>query len=175
MPTLIDRDGRLIDRWIRAGATPAATPAGASVIVPLAAWREAAPAWRDRARNVGVLLSPADDPQLIADDLPTLSLVAVEFPAFTDGRGYSIARLLRGRYDWRGELRAVGDLLRDQLFYLARVGFDTFELRDGVDADAAISAFRDFSERYQAAADTGPLFERRFGPTRPDASIGPSL
>ena len=169
MPTLLDRDGRLIDRWIRARETPGATPAGASVIVPLAAWREAGAAWRKRSRRVGVLLSPADDPETIAGDLPELSLVAVEFPAFTDGRGYSIARLLRERHGWRGELRAVGDVLRDQLFYLARVRFDTFELRDGVDADAAVAAFRDFSERYQAAADAGPLFERRFGATRPGA------
>jgi uncharacterized protein (DUF934 family) len=91
------------------------------------------------------------------------ALVAVNFPQFTDGRGYSSARLLRERYGWRGELRAIGDVFRDQLFYLARCGFDAFALRQGEDAQAALAAFDDFSDAYQTAADRPlPLFRRRF-------------
>jgi uncharacterized protein (DUF934 family) len=95
-------------------------------------------------------------------------LIAVNFPQFTDGRGYSIARLLRERYSWRGELRAIGDVLRDQLFYLARCGFDAFMLREGQDAQAALAAFNDFSEGYQASVERPqPLFRRR-GIVSPD-------
>jgi len=86
----------------------------------------------------------------------------VSFPVFTDGRGYSIARLLRDRHGWTGELRAVGDVLRDQLFALARCGFDSFALRAGQDVQASLAAFGDFSVRYQSATDEPmPLFRRR--------------
>ena len=86
----------------------------------------------------------------------------MQFTSFTDGRGYSIGRLLRQRYGWRGELRAIGDVQRDQLFYLARCGFDAFALRDGEDVEVALAAFDDFSEAYQASVDQPlPLFRRR--------------
>lgn len=165
MPTLIDRNGRRDDAWVRVdGEADLETVApGASVLLPLAEWRRAGSQWAERAGAIGVLLGPADDPADIAEDLDKLALVAVEFPAFTDGRGYSSARLLRERYGWRGELRAVGDVLRDQLFLMTRCGFDTFALRDGVDVDTALSAFSDFSDAYQAAVDRRALFERRSG------------
>jgi uncharacterized protein (DUF934 family) len=86
----------------------------------------------------------------------------VHFPTFTDGRGYSTARLLRERYGYRGELRAVGDVLRDQLFYLSRVGFDAFALRQDQDAEGALASLADFSESYQASVERPqPLFRRR--------------
>jgi uncharacterized protein (DUF934 family) len=86
----------------------------------------------------------------------------VNFPKFNDGRGFSIGRLLRERYGFRGELRAIGDVLRDQLFFLARCGFDAFALRDDQDVDEALGAFADFSEAYQPALDQPvPLFRRR--------------
>jgi uncharacterized protein (DUF934 family) len=89
-------------------------------------------------------------------------MVAVHFPKFNDGRGYSSARLLRERLGFAGELRAVGDVLRDQLFLLARCGFDSFALRADQDPASALSAFKDFSVRYQAATDEVlPLFRRR--------------
>jgi uncharacterized protein (DUF934 family) len=94
----------------------------------------------------------------------------VNFPKFTDGRGYSTGRLLRERYGYRGELRAIGDIFRDQLLYLSRCGFDAFVLRPGEDPQAALAAFGDFSEAYQAAVDRPlPLFRRRFFPS-PDGS-----
>ena len=138
-------------------------PVEGNVIVPLVVWCEQRAALNDRNGLTGVWLAPADEPSEIGDLPP---LIAVHFPAFTDGRGYSTARLLRQRYGFAGELRAFGDVLRDQLFELARCGFDSFVLRDDQDANDALRAFDDFSETYQAAADRGPLFDRRFSPER---------
>ena len=161
MPTLIDRHGRREDVWQALEGDVADAPQGAALLVPLSRWLAQAPALRARAGRLGVLLEPSDDPAAIADDLQTLALIAVRFPLFNDGRGYSIARTLRQRYGWQGELRAVGDVLRDQLFYLSRCGFDSFALADGEPADEAIAFFSTFSEAYQAATDRGPLFARR--------------
>lgn len=107
-------------------------------------------------------LEPGDDPAGVADRLDKAARVEVNFPSFTDGRGYSIARLLRERFGYQGELRAVGDVQRDQLFYLSRCGFDAFLLRDGVDGGEALTALHDFSEAYQASVERPePLFRRR--------------
>ena len=107
-------------------------------------------------------LEPGDDPARVADRLGSAARVEVNFPSFTDGRGYSIARLLRERHGYQGELRAVGDVQRDQLFYLARCGFDAFLLRDGPDAEESLRALQDFSEAYQASVERPePLFRRR--------------
>ena len=89
-------------------------------------------------------------------------MVAIAFPVFTDGRGYSLARLVRERLGFRGELRAVGDVQRDQIFYLLRCGFDAFALGAGKQLDEALGAFEDFTEAYQAGADQPiPLYRRR--------------
>lgn len=159
MPTLIDRNGERGDAWTRVTET---TPVEAThLLVPLAAWQADRAGWIATGARLGVLLGPADDPADLAADLGALSLIAIEFPAFTDGRGYSIARLLRERHGWRGELRAVGDVLIDQLHYLARCGFDSFALADGQSVDAALTAFQPFGESYQAGVDRAPLFARR--------------
>ena len=144
------------------GAAPPVPPAG-DIIVPLALWQARREALLSRAGRLGVWLASHEDPALIAHDLRHFEVVAVNFPQFTDGRGYSTARLLRELYGWRGELRAIGEVYRDQLFYLARCGFDAFALRQAEDAQAALSAFDDFSEVYQTAVDRPmPLFRRRF-------------
>ena len=107
-----------------------------------------------------VRLEPADDPAAVA--LEGVARVEVNFPKFSDGRGYSIARLLRERHGYRGELRAVGHITRDLLFYLESCGFDAFELREGEDPREALAGFEDFSESYQASvARPVPLFRRR--------------
>jgi len=111
-----------------------------------------------------VVLEPNDDPARLAGSLGEVRVIAVNFPKFGDGRGFSIARLLRERYGYRGELRAVGEVGRDHLFAMAQCGFDAFELREGEDAQEALAAFEDFSETYQAtAARPQPLFRRRVG------------
>jgi uncharacterized protein (DUF934 family) len=107
-----------------------------------------------------VRLEPADDPASVS--LEGVTRVEVNFPKFGDGRGYSIARLLRERYGYRGELRAVGQITRDLLFFMESCGFDAFELRPGEDPHEALAAFEDFSESYQASvARPQPLFRRR--------------
>jgi len=109
-----------------------------------------------------VRLEPHDDPASIAGRLAKLERVEVNFPKFGDGRGYSIARLLRERYGYKGELRAVGQITRDHLFFMESCGFDAFELREGEDPHEALAAFNDFSEAYQASVKRPlPLFRRR--------------
>lgn len=94
-------------------------------------------------------LEPTDDPAAFADRLAGASRVEVHFPKFGDGRGFSIGRLLRERYGFKGELRAVGHLTRDHLLYLERCGFNAFELRPGEDPDEALAGFSVFSAGYQ--------------------------
>lgn len=121
-------------------------------IVPLAQWKG----------ESRVLLGTADDPAAIAADLDRISTIVIEFPQYTDGRGYTIARLLRERYGFKGEIRAAGEVLRDNLFYLSRCGFDSFVLSDQSKLDEALSGLSDFSDGYQASVERPqPLFRRR--------------
>ena len=111
-----------------------------------------------------IRLEPTDDPAAVAARLPKVSRVEVNFPKFGDGRGFSIARLLRERYGYKGELRAVGQVARDHLHYMEQCGFDAFLLREGEDVEEALGAFDDFSEHYQGTvAQPVPLFRRRIG------------
>ena len=159
---LIDRNGLQPDGWILFDGDAGALPADADVLIGLDEWRERAAVWKRHTGRLGLLVSPPDDVTTVADDLEQFALVAIRFPRFSDGRGYSSARLLRERLGWHGELRAVGDVLRDQLFLMARCGFDSFSLREDQDPQAALSAFQAFSVRYQAATDEPlPLFRRR--------------
>jgi uncharacterized protein (DUF934 family) len=158
MATLIKNKRIVPDSWQQ--LKPAAEgglpdlPLTGDWIVPLAIWNEQRVQLSQRAGRNGVLLENTDDPRALAADFDKLALITVRFPKFTDGRGYSIARLLR-RLGWKGELRAVGDVLRDQLFYMTRCGFDAFELRADQDAQVALTAFSDFSAPYQPAIDDG--------------------
>jgi uncharacterized protein (DUF934 family) len=161
MPTLIDRHGVRADDWAAFDGDASALAPDTKVLLPLDAWREYRDTWLARGTPVGVILEPADDPFALRDDLPKLALIAIRFPHFTDGRGYSIARQLRQRLGYAGELRALGDVLRDQIFFYARVGFDSFALRDDQQAAECVAALADFTEVYQASTDRGPLFERR--------------
>jgi uncharacterized protein (DUF934 family) len=109
-----------------------------------------------------VWISPDDDFEEYVPQLLRLELIAVDFPSFRDGRGYSIATLLRTRYGWNGQLRAIGDVLRDQLNYMRRCGFDAFAVRPDKDIQDAIKSFNHYSVRYQGAVDNPlPLFRRR--------------
>ena len=158
------------DRWKLLDAIPVGEDGVArelpdgDVIVPLAAWRNLREQLIARDGRVGVWLAGNEEPGDIVADLGLLDVVAVRFASFTDGRGYSIGRLLRDRYGWRGELRAIGDVQRDQIFYLARCGFDAFALREGEDPQTALTAFDDFSQAYQTSLDRPiALFRRREG------------
>ena len=149
------------DTWRRPDAG-AGDPAPGDVIVPLALWLAQREALCRRPGKLGVWLDSHEGPEAIAPDLERFDLIAVNFPKYQDGRGYSTARLLRERYGYRGELRAIGEVARDHLFFMASCGFDAFLLRDGEDPEEALAAFDDFSEAYQASvARPLPLFRRR--------------
>jgi phosphoadenosine phosphosulfate reductase len=106
-------------------------PASGKIVLTLAQWQAFKEA-QQGAQPLGLFLEPKDDPQTIAAELPRFSLIIIHFPKFTDGRGYSLARKLRGHYGFAGEIRATGDILFDQLQLLLRCGFDTFEIKDPV-------------------------------------------
>jgi uncharacterized protein (DUF934 family) len=167
MAAIIKQRKIVTDSWqllkpAAAGSAPP-VPESGDIIVPLAVWLDQRNVLLSRSGRLGVWLEGDDEPALIAEDLKNFGVVAIQFPQFADGRGYSLGRLLRERYGWRGELRAIGDVLRDQLFYLAGCGFDAFDLREGQDPHAALSAFDDFSEAYQITAGHRlPLFRRRY-------------
>jgi uncharacterized protein (DUF934 family) len=175
MATLIKNKRIAADGWKQLEAAAAGGESGPSPdlpatgdwIVPFALWteRRAQLTANKHARSgrIGVLLENTDDPRALAGDFDKLALIAVRFPKFTDGRGYSIARVLR-RLGWKGELRAVGDVLRDQLFYMTRCGFDAFALRADQDPQVALTAFNDFSAPYQPAVDDGARLSAQAAP-----------
>lgn len=125
------------------------------LIVSLARLLEEAETLLDRDADIGVLLKPEDDLSEVEPYLSRLALVAIEFPQFNEGRGYSQARLLRNRYRFKGELRAVGDVSRDRLAFLERCGFNAFVLKEGESLEAALAGFSEISLRYQPAEDAG--------------------
>jgi uncharacterized protein (DUF934 family) len=143
------------------GDTPdaVAVPEG-KVIVPLAVWQAQRDILLTRA-DVGVWFAPDELAHTVKDDLERFAVIAVEFPKFTDGRGYSIAFNLRKRLGYTGELRAIGDVLRDQLFQMQRCGFDAYATRPDRSIHDALKGLAVFSETYQASVDTElPLFRR---------------
>ncbi|KND54353.1 Oxidoreductase probably involved in sulfite reduction [Candidatus Paraburkholderia kirkii] len=158
-------DDFTVVRAVEDGVLPAidALPAG-RIIVPFALWKEHKSAIvASRAKeDIGVWLAPDDEPADLAPDFDSISLIAVDFPVFHDGRGFSIGRLLRERHHWTGELRAIGDVLRDQVLFHSRCGFDAFAVRADKDIHDALNAFNEFTELYQGATDNPePLFRRR--------------
>lgn len=140
------------DPWLRL-ADDEALPAAGPVIVSLERWRLERDALAALAAPVGVRLASHQPAAEIAADLERLQLIALVFPTFRDGRPYSTARLLRERHGFKGELRAVGNVLRDQFLFMSRCGFDAFEVADDDEAAAWKKAISEFSVWYQAAAD----------------------
>ena len=131
-------------------------------------WQADRDAWIARGGRLGVVLLPEHKVERLAPDLQHLSLVACSFPGPAEGRGYSQGRLLRERYFFQGELRATGYVRLDQLFFLARCGFDSFELADGDIAAAGAAAltgaaFSTFSAAYQPANDRGLALKLQHG------------
>ncbi len=137
-------------------------PEGRPVIVGFERWRASNGDLSGRNAPLGLRLRSDQPPSLIAGDMGRFDLIALEFPVLADGRAFSHARLLRTRLGFTGELRAVGHVFQDQMFFMKRCGFDSFELPEVRDADAAIAALDDFSVAYQAGADAlQPAYRRR--------------
>ncbi|KAF0203183.1 MAG: hypothetical protein FD173_1833 [Gallionellaceae bacterium] len=162
---LIKNNALVADEWIvlrlkeGEAADSVTVPAG-NVIVPLPVWNCQHEALQGR-KELGLWLAGFERAEDIPDDVHRFPVIAVDFHKYTDGRGYTLAYRLRNQYGYRGELRAMGDILRDQLFYLKRVGFDTFAVRADTDIRDALKGLSDFSLTYQASTDNAqPLYRR---------------
>lgn len=162
---LIKNNALVNDEWMvlrlheGEAANSVTVPAG-KVIVPLPVWRCQHEALQGR-KELGLWLASFERADDLQDDINRFPVIAVDFHKFTDGRGYTLAYRLRQQIGFRGELRAMGDILRDQLFYLKRVGFDAFEVRADKDAQDALNGLGDFSLSYQASTDNAqPLYRR---------------
>ena len=167
MPKIIKNDRIVEDAWqvlkLAEGETAetVALPEAATLF-PLTVWLARKGELLARIATAGVWLDSSEGPEALVGDLDALSIIAVNFPKFADGRSYSTARLLRERHSYTGELRAIGDVLQDQLYYMKRCGFDAYAVRADKDIVAALAGLDDFSDSYQAAADQRqPLFLRR--------------
>jgi uncharacterized protein (DUF934 family) len=150
------RNDELVDDDFRTLADDEALPGEGGVIVSLARWKKDRDALSRRKAPLGVRLKSDESPEAVADDLGRLALVALEFPKFRDGRAYSYARILRERYGFRGEVRAVGDVLMEQLHFMLRTGFNAFELEGADPLGQYRTAKAEFSVWYQPTGDGRP-------------------
>lgn len=140
----------VVDDWCHWGEDVAAETRSPGIIVPLRELRANPQEWDAPAQALGVQIAPADKLEDLISELTRLALIAIEFPSPTEGRGYSHARLLRGRVGFKGELRAVGAAVkRDLMVALARCGFDAFEVASGEDPEACLEALSRYSVAYQ--------------------------
>ena len=142
------------------------------IIVPLAVWLAQRETLAARAANleIGVWLAPDERAETLKGELDHFAVIAIDFPKFTDGRGYSTAYNLRQRLGYKGQLRAIGDVLRDQLFSMQRVGFNAFDTRPDRSIHDAVKSLTDFSETYQASIDEAlPLYRRHARDVRVEA------
>lgn len=155
--------GKIIPNdWIYISQLEGADIPEGKIVLSLNLWNQHAARLASRRPTPGLFLASHENPADFVGDIKAVPLIMVSFPAFTDGRGFSIGNLLRERYAFGGELRAHGNFIRDQLFYLKRCGFDAFEFETAQSLEAALPSLRDFTESYQAANDQPiPLFRRR--------------
>jgi uncharacterized protein (DUF934 family) len=152
--TLI-RDGRIAENDWTTLADDAALPASGQFIVSLKRFRAERAALQAAGLGLGVRLPNTEEvTPALAQELAGLPLIALEIPKFADGRAYSQARVLRERQGYRGEIRAQGDVLHDQLFHMSRCGINAFELRADQDPQDCLRAFADYDLAYQRGADT---------------------
>lgn len=167
MPKLIDTLGNLVDNpWLQLAKDATLDQVHQSdarlVLVPAKLWLAEKIALLGSGKTFGVWLDSDEAVDSISGDLALLPLVALNFPTFMDGRSYSKAGVLRQQRKYDGEIRAIGDVLRDQLFYLKRCGFSSFDLKDSVKLEDAQKALKDFTTNYQATVEEPvPLFRRR--------------
>lgn len=163
MPTLIKNNSIASDDWQLIDSKEcqfADLPEG-KVIVPLKLWQQYQQELTSRG-DFGVWLDSDEPASELGTAAAGLALVAINFPVFSDGRGYSYARNLRSCFNFNGELRAIGDVLLDQLFYLKQVGFDSFALRDDQKADQAVEKLQSFKYSYQSTVERPtPVFQSR--------------
>lgn len=165
MPTQnkIIKDGKVcVDEWQLLSEDSAAVKEVADKsILPLSTFLKLSDSLSSTT-HLGVWINNDIDINEVAEKIIHLPLIAIQFPGFMDGRGFSLARLLRDRFNYTGEIRAVGHVIRDQLCYLNRCGFNAFVLDDNINLDKALESLSDFKEAYQTSVDKpSPLFRRR--------------
>jgi uncharacterized protein (DUF934 family) len=162
MPKLI-KDGAIIEDsyvFVSPAEDGSLNLPAAPVLVALNTWLAHRAALLAHPHAKGVQLAPDEFAETLANDLDKLELIAIAFPAFADGRGYSTAALLRGRLGFKKELRAVGDVFKDTLFYQQRCGFNAFAVKEGKSLDDALQALQTFSRPYQGTAEEPGLLFR---------------
>ena len=156
---LIKNGAVIDDAWQVLREIPEGGLPDGKIIVPLNYWLEHRDALRARG-DVGVWLASDQPPVPLADDLAQLPVIAIDFPLFTDGRGFSYGRTLREQFKFKGEVRAIGQFIRDQLYYLSRCGFDAYAI-ETTDPEKALDSLNDFSTSYSASVDQPlPWFRR---------------
>jgi uncharacterized protein (DUF934 family) len=153
---IVKENALVEDPYVDASAADAVLPAAGPVIVSLERWQKERDALLARGAPLGLKLRSDQSPEQVAADVHFFALIALEFPKFRDGRAYSYARLLRERYGFKGELRAVGEVLLEQLFFMLRTGFDAFDIRAADPLAAYRTAVADFSVWYQPTGDGRP-------------------
>ena len=160
MPNIIKQGQIVEDNW-QVWRDSDSLPDSAHVIAPLALWQAQRDALLAKG-PVALFLASDESPKALSDDdLEKAAFIAVDFPKFMDGRGFSYARELREQRHYQGEIRAIGDFMRDQLFYMQRCGFSSYAL-PSEELEAALASFNDFTESYQPSIDQPPpLFPRR--------------
>ena len=156
MPRRLLRDRQIVvDDWRYAAEAAELAPGESpAVILSFDQWRTERDIWTQRGGRLGVVLLPAHPVESLAADLPQFSLIAAHFLGPSEGRGYTQARLLRERFGFTGELRATGYVRTDQLFFMARCGFNSFEMAEA-DLTPGLQSFGTFSAAYQASNDSG--------------------
>ena len=149
------KNGKFVEQDFVAVGADDALPDGA-VIVPLERWEAERDSLITRNTPIGVKLESGQHPERIREDLDHFSVVALDFPIYRNGRAYSYARLLRDRYGYEGEVRAVGNVLQDQFYFMVRCGFDALEVQDKITPVVFEQSVGAFTYAYQPAADDRP-------------------
>lgn len=166
MSKLIKDGGLVADNWTllkeSTGPEVLEVVRGKNLIVPLNFWLENNSEIALFEGGIGIWLDSHETPNMIGTNLNEIPVIALNFPSFTDGRSYTSARQLRNELSYQGELRAIGDILVDQMYYLSQCGFNAFNLRHDQDPERCLQALDDFSTNYQATvSQPTPLFRRR--------------
>jgi len=161
MPQLL-KDGSIVDNsWQLVSADSETVPEG-NVLLSVRHWQGSRQTLSNHVGEIGLWLDSHEEIEPLADEIVDIPVIAINFPKFVDGRGFSAARLLRERYGYRGELRAIGQIIRDQLFLMQRCGFNAFQFSSEIDLAEASKSLCDFTDAYQVAVDQPePLFKRR--------------
>ena len=161
MPQILKNTEVVSDNWILLDETAESLPTG-NVLLSYEQWQNLTDQLSNHSGSLGVWLEGHAEIEQIIEPLLDLPLIAINFPKFADGRGFSSARLIRERYNYSGELRAIGGFIRDQLYLLKRCGFNAFQFSDENELSDAAESLKDFSENYQVSVDQeNPLFRRR--------------